>query len=247
MLRFPCWSVLAVCLAAQAVPVCAEPTHVMIRAMSEDAKFMGDHTGGVEVTLRDATTHKLLGQGVIHGGTGDTDRIMKAPRTRGVALADAQTAGFDAVIDIVRPTLVDIDARGPLGLPASAIIVHAQTWVTPGQAMIGDGVVLQFSGLLITPEIARSADGTIKLGAKVTMMCGCPISPGGLWDEANYRISADVLDGGTVVNHIALHYAGIPSEFTADLPRSKDRQLTVRIVAIQSTAQNTGVVEVPLP
>ena len=234
-------------LSLVSVPACAEPTHVMIRALSEDAKFIGDHTGGVEVTLRDAATHTILSQGMIHGGTGDTDRIMAAPHTRGGALADAQTAGFDAAIDIARPTLVDVEARGPLAAQASALTVRSQLWVAPGQPVIGDGLVLKFTGLLITPGVTRAADGSVHLAAKVTMLCGCPITPGGLWDEAHYRVTADVLAGGTPVRHVTLRYAGTPSEFAADLPRPPGHDLTLRIVAVQSTAPNTGVVELSLP
>lgn len=239
--------ILGLGLALIAVPAGAEPTHVMIRALSEDAKFIGDHTGGVAVTLRDAATHTILSQGMIHGGTGDTDRIMTAPRTRGAALADAQTAGFDAVIDIARPTLVDVEARGPLAAQGSALTVRAQVWVTPGQPVIGDGLVLKFTGLLITPGVTRAADGSVHLGAKVMMLCGCPITPGGLWDEAHYRVTADLLADGAPVQHVTLHYAGTPSEFAADLPRPQGSHLTVRIIAVQSTAPNTGVVELPLP
>jgi hypothetical protein len=236
---------LGLALLAQAAS--AEPTHLMIRALSEDAKFIGDHTGGVEVTLRDAATHTILSQGMIHGGTGDTDRIMTAPRTRSGALADAQTAGFDAVIDIARPTLVDVEARGPLAAQAGALTVRAQLWFMPGQPVIGDGLVLKFTGLLITPVLSRAADGRVHVAAKVTMLCGCPISPGGLWDEANYRITADVLDGGAVMQHLTLHYAGRPSEFATDLPPVSGPNHTLRIIATQSTAPNTGVVELPLP
>jgi hypothetical protein len=238
---------LAASFAVLALPASAEPTHVMIRALSEDAKFIGDQTGGVEVTLRDAATHQVLSQGMIRGGTGDTNRIMKLPRARGAVLSEAETAGFDALIDIARPTLVEVEARGPMGQPASAITVQSAMWVTPGQTVAGDGWVLIFPGLLITPNLARIADGGVRLDAKVTMMCGCPISPGGIWDEANYRIEADVLDQGAVVTHVRLSYAGQPSQFTASLPRPDGRHLTVRIVAAQSNAPNTGVVELPLP
>ena len=238
--------VLATGMAFIAMPASAEPTHLMIRALSEDAKFIGDHSGGVEVTVRDATTHQVLSKGIIQGGTGDTDRIMKSPKARGATLSDAQTAGFDAMIDIARPTLVEVEAHGPMGQPAAAITVRSAMWVTPGQAVIGDGWVLKFSGLLITPNLTRAADGSVRLDAKVTMMCGCPISPGGLWDEANYRIEADVLDHAAVVNHVRLHYAGQPSQFTADMPHQTGRDLIVRIVAVQSNAPNTGVVELPM-
>ncbi len=232
---------------ACAQPGWAQPTHLMIRALSQDAKFIGDHTGGVEVTVRNAANGTVLAQGTIHGGTGDTDRIMTAPRARGTMLSDAGTAGLDAVIDIDRPTLVEVVARGPMVQPATARTVRTTVWVTPGQPVIGDGLVLNFAGLLVTPTLTRSADGGTQLQARVTMLCGCPITPGGLWDEANYRVEADVIDHGRVVRHLRLHYAGQPSQFAVDLPASPGSGSVLRIVATQSTAPNTGVAEIPLP
>ncbi len=38
--------ILAVSLALLAPPALAEPTHVMVRAQAQDAKFIGDHVGG---------------------------------------------------------------------------------------------------------------------------------------------------------------------------------------------------------
>ena len=131
--------------------------------------------------------------------------------------------------------------------PATARTVRATVWVTPGQPVIGDGLVLNFSGLLVTPTLTRSADGGTQLQARVTMLCGCPITPGGLWDEANYRVEADVIDQGRVVRHLRLHYAGQPSQFAVDLPASPGSGSVLRIVATQSTAPNTGVAEIPLP
>ena len=79
MTPMPRWSSLAACMALLSTPAMAEPTHVMIRALSEDAKFIGDHTGGVEVTLRDARTHRVLSQGMIHGGTGILACVVRLP------------------------------------------------------------------------------------------------------------------------------------------------------------------------
>jgi hypothetical protein len=230
-------------LTLMAAPAQAEPTHIMIRALSQDAKFIGDHTGGVDVTLRDAASGKVLSQ----GGTGDTNRIMKTPHVRGTPMADAETAGFDAVIDISRPTRVEVEARGPLGQPGAAITVRSAMWVLPGQSILGDGWVLGFPGLVVTPDLTAADNGDLKLNAKVTMMCGCPISPGGVWDEANYRIEADILDRNVALSHVRLTYAGQPSQFTSTLPRPPGRRLSVRVTAIQLNSPNVGVTEIPLP
>jgi len=42
------------------LPALAQPTHVMVRALALDAKFIGDHTGGADITLTDARTGKVL-------------------------------------------------------------------------------------------------------------------------------------------------------------------------------------------
>lgn len=47
--------------------------------------------GGVEVALTDARTGMVLAKGLPKGGTGDTPRMMRAPRQRGVMLSDRDT------------------------------------------------------------------------------------------------------------------------------------------------------------
>jgi hypothetical protein len=74
-----------------------DPTHVIFRAKVQDARFIGDHMGGVQITLTDLRTGAVLANGLTQGGTGDTLRIMKAPRTRGMPVADPSAAGFEAV------------------------------------------------------------------------------------------------------------------------------------------------------
>lgn len=240
-------AIAALCLALAATPALAEPVHVMVRAQSEDAKFIGDHTGGADVTLRDAANGTVLAHGLIKGGTGDTARIMTQPQGRGAAITDAETAGYDAVIDIARPTLVEVVARGPLGYPAQAVTVRSTRWIVPGHPVAGDGWILKFPGLLVTPGVARKADGTLHVTATVTMLCGCPIAPGGLWDAARFAVTAQVLDGGTVLGTAPLAYAGEPSHFAADLPRFAGHADAVRIVATEAAPANAGVAEIPLP
>lgn len=45
---------------------------------------------------------------------------MKAPRARGVGVTDASTPGLEAVLDLERPTLVRVDAEGPIGKPVGS-------------------------------------------------------------------------------------------------------------------------------
>ena len=139
---------LAAALTLAAFAALAEPTRVMVRAQAQDAKFIGDHMGGVQITLSDARTGMVLAKGLTKGGTGDTPRIMKTPRTRGMGLSDPSAAGFEAVVDLKQPTLVRVDAIGPVGKPDTAIKVSSTQWILPGRDIVGDGWVLNFPGLV---------------------------------------------------------------------------------------------------
>lgn len=219
----------------------AEPTHVMIRAQALDAKFIGDHMGGVKVTLTDATTGRRLASGLTKGGTGDTPKLMKTPRVRGVQVTDGDTAGFDAVLDLTKPTLVRADAEGPVGKPASAIHVSSTLWVIPGRNVTGDGWVLTFPGLVIEPKATPTGPGALKIDTKVSLMCGCPIEPGGLWDANTYSIQASLLRAGRVAAQKTLAYAGQPSQFTGDFADVPPGRYVLRIVATDAKTPNSGV------
>ena len=220
----------------------AEETRVTIRARAVDAKFIGDQMGGVQITLTDVQSGTVLAKGLTKGGTGDTDRIMRKPAERWTALADAKTAGFEAVLDLQRPTQVRADAFGPVGKPASAIQVTSTMWLLPGHHVTGDGWVLAFPGLVIEPAPVPTAAG-LKLSAKISLMCGCILEPGGLWDANGYQVEASLLRDGQPASRAALAYAGEPSLFAATLPRVPAGTYTLRIVAADARTANAGVIE----
>ncbi|MEP7209428.1 MAG: hypothetical protein ABI740_01215 [Alphaproteobacteria bacterium] len=231
---------------ASVAPALAQPTHVMVRARSLDAKFIGTHTGGVSVVLTDASTGQVLAEGKIAGGTGDTPRIMQAPQERFGVISDADTAGFDAILNLTKPTLVKAEAKGPLGRPGSAITVSSMMWIIPGRDVLGDGWVLTFPGLAIEASVVRNSSGVARVTANTTMMCGCPITPGGLWDSNDFAVEAQVLDGDRIVARVTLGYAGTASQFAGDLPHIGTGHYTLRVVAISKKTPNTGVIEQPV-
>lgn len=235
--------VIGACLALAAGAASAEPTRVTVRAQSVDAKFIGDQMGGVAVTLRDARTGKVLARGLTRGGTGDTPRIMKTPRVRGQAISDGATAGFEAVLDLDQPTLVEAEGVGPAGKPASAVRVTSQMWIIPGRDVASDGWVLSFPGLVIEPDLAGLQADAPVLKAKVSLMCGCPIEPGGLWAAENYSVTAELLQGGRTVSRTPLAYAGAPSQFTARLAAAGPGRYRLRVTATDRTTPNAGVWE----
>jgi hypothetical protein len=190
-----------------AAPALAVPTPVTVRVISQGAKFIGTGMGGVLVDLSDATTGKSLAKGRIDGGTGDTARIMPGA-ARGAAIADDKTAKFDAMIDIDQPREVRISVLGPLQ-PAGVAVPHVSTrWLIPGQPVVGDGWVVELPGLALT---ARRDGGQVV--ADVSMLCGCPIAPGTLWDEKRFEVKAWV--GG---NAVRMTWAGQTGRFAAAVP-----------------------------
>lgn len=221
----------------------AEPTHVMVRAQALDAKFIGTHMGGVRITLRDAVSGAVLARGVTAGETGDTAAIVRKPRERGVPVAAADTAGFDAVLDISKPTLVRAEGVGPIGKPASAITVSSSLWVLPGRNIVGDGWILTFPGLVVEPSTQTASDGSLQVSASVTLMCGCPIEPGGVWDASNYTVEASLLRGDRVVARLPLAYAGKASQFSGLLAKPAAGRYVLRVTATDAKTTNAGVVE----
>lgn len=236
-------ALVAALLLVAPLAVRAEPTRVMVRAQALDAKFIGDHMGGVAITLKDARTGAVLAKGLTRGGTGDTQRIMRAPRVRGDSVTDAATAGFEAVLDLKAPTLVRAEATGPMGKPGSSILVTSSLWIIPGRDVLGEGWILTLPGLVVEPNAKTSADGLVTLTAKVSLMCGCPIESGGLWDAANYAVQARLMKNGRPAADIPLTFTGRTGEYAATAPKLPPGRYVLRVVATDAKTANAGVSE----
>ena len=229
---------------AVATPAYAEPTRVVVRVLSQDGKFVGDHTGGARITLRDAMSGKTLAQGITKGGTGNTDRIMRATGRSPLLQTDG-AATFDTIVDIAEPTLVDLEVAGPLGRLGSLLQVKSQRWMVPGQAIdIGNGWMVELPGLAITPTAMRSGSAVV-VQAKVELMCGCPITPGGEWDASEYVVTASVWSAGKKLVTTSLPFTESPGVFTGsiDVPSSTPTQIYVS--AINTKTGNSGMVLIP--
>jgi len=238
----------AVAVMGVAAPAGAEPTHVTVRVLARDAKFIGTSMGGVRVTLRDADTGEVLAQGTTAGGTGDTARIMKQDHKRGVPLATAGAAAFSATLDLDAPRRVEVTADGPLGSPQGATRVSAVQWVVPGKGLTGgDGWLLEMPGFVVealAPPDRVTLDGgpqTVGLKAKVTMMCGCPIEPGGLWDANRYEVRALIRRDGAPSGEVPLAYAGTTSRFAGSLTVDRPGAYEAIVYAYDAETGNTGL------
>jgi hypothetical protein len=222
----------------------AEPTPVTVRAVAKDAKFIGDAMGGVAITLTDAKSGKVLAKGLTAGGTGDTAKLVTGPRLRGQPLATTGAAAFNATLDLDKPTLVEATAKGPMGKPDAVVTVRSQMWVLPGKAVGGDGWLIELPGLVIEPTL--KTEGGVSVTAKVTLMCGCPISPNSTWDASHYEVIATVMQGDKVVATAPLAYAGTASTFSAVLSGVGKGRYRVILTAHDASTGNTGVAERPL-
>lgn len=231
-----------------ATPLCAEPAEISVRVISKDAKFIGTSMGGVLITIRDAETGELLARGRTEGGTGDTDHMMKNERKRGVALSSAGSAKFSATIDIDEPRLVEVTAYGPMTQRQSANRVSATQWVVPGKHVTGgDGWLLVMPGFVVdvlAPPTHIKLQGvpqTIDIEANVTMMCGCPIEPGGVWDSDRYEVKALLKRNGQASGEFSLDYAGATSQFAGTLSIEEPGIYEAIVYAYDPANGNTGL------
>ena len=121
----------------------------------------------------------------------NTSLIMGA-RERGASVYDTEgAAGFMAELSLSEPTWVEITGEGPLGTPEALRRASTTTLLIPGRDVVGDGIVLELLGF--TVELREPGEGSVlpagepvDVLARVTMLCGCPTSPEGIWDSTGY-------------------------------------------------------------
>ncbi len=229
-------------------PASAVPTEVTVRVISKGAKFVGTSMGGALVTIRDADTGEMLAAGTTRGSTGDTQRIMRDARAPGAALSTRGAAAFTATLEIDSPRLLEVTAFGPLAQRQSANRVSLTQWVVPGKHVTGgDGFLLELPGfavdVLAPPTHVRlgGAPQRVELRANVTMMCGCPIAPGGLWDADAYEVKALITRNGEPAGEIALAFAGSPSQFAGRFTADRPGTYEAVVYAFDPANGNTGL------
>jgi hypothetical protein len=235
-------------LAILSTPAAAEPTEITVRVLGKDSKFVGSSMGGARVILRDADTGEILAQGLTKGGTGDTRLIMHEDRGRRATLADDGAAHFTASLDIDEPRLIEAEAYGPLGQRQGANRASATQWVVPGRHISGgDGWVLELPGYVVDvlappAHVKLPPDTTeVPVRANVALMCGCPITPGGLWDADKLTVKALVTRNGEKQQPVDLAYAGKTSQFEGSVPVFGAGLYDVTVYAHSPENGNTGV------
>ncbi|MEX0600155.1 MAG: hypothetical protein WD423_14695 [Rhodothermales bacterium] len=221
----------------------AQSTHVMVRAVSNDAKIIGSGVGGARIVIQDAVTGEVLAEGVQEGGTGSTEQIITMPRARDAAVYDTDgAAGFLADVAIAEPTFVDVTAYGPLDAEGIMPRGSKRMLLLPGEDVLGDGVILELNGFTVEVQSVSTTDRTVEVTTRVTMLCGCPTEPGGLWDADDIRVTARLVDDGTPVSVQQLEFAGTASTFKGALTAPRDGAFVLEITASEAAEGNFGFV-----
>ncbi len=224
----------------------AVPTSLLVRAKAKDAKFIGSSVGGARIIVRETLSGKILAEGFTEGSTGNTRQIMQEPYNRHQPLADVQTAGFTAILDIDQPVLVNVEGYAPWQQPQARIKVETQLWMIPGKDITGDGLVLEFPGFVInvlSPQTHESiASGTpVSVTANIVMMCGCPITEGGIWDASQYEVAAFVEKDGEKLTTIPLRVSNKASTFKGMLNAPTPGLYQLSVYAYDPKTGNTGL------
>ena len=221
-------------------------TKVVIRAKAEDAKFIGTSMGGALVVVKDALSGEVLDRGIIRGSTGDTKRIMATPWVRGERLADEKTACFIAHLDLEEPRLVEITVYAPYGQPQAMAKASVTTWVVPGKHIEGDGIVIDFPGLVVrvtepTAHTFIQVPTEVRLAASVTPMCGCPVDMKTFWPPDAYEVGAYFKKDGKLVSQLKLEFCGERNCFENKLKVEAPGDYEFIVYAFDPQTGNTGV------
>lgn len=195
----------------------AEATRIDVRVLARGAKFLPGHRS-VPITLRDSDTGEVLARGWTAGGTGDTTRILSAGAGESRHAPGDNAAVFSTSVDLDRPRLIAVEVGSPEGASRTGRQVSTQ-WVLPGRHLTqGDGWLVEMPGLMVdiaTPVAHSFVEvGTpIDLLAGVTLMCGCGLEPGGVWEADGVDVEAWIYRDGDNVGVARLTYAGRASRF----------------------------------
>ena len=223
----------------------AQQTSVMVRAKAKDAKFIGSSIGGAKIYIRDAETGEILAEGLTKGSTGNTEKIMNSPWKRGENLSEESTAGFLANIDIEEPVFVTVEAHAPINKKQATAVSSTQLWLIPGKDITGDGIVLEVPGFVVdilSPQTHERIPETeeVEIMANIILMCGCPITEGGIWDANQYEVKALISSEGEQIKELEMKVGEKPSTFSATT-NLKTGLYEITVYAFDPVTGNSGV------
>ncbi len=244
-----CFLILGVVSLSIFQTVFATPTKIIVRAKAKDAKFIGTSIGGAMVIIRDANTQEILAKGLTQGSTGNTQLIMREAHTRYMRISDANTAKFEATLDLEEPTFVTIEVQAPYNKKQARVQASTQIWLIPGKDILGDGIILEIPGFIVDVLAPQShqfislenGNAKIKVQANVVMMCGCTTSKGGLWDAEQFEIKALVKRDGQAYATVDLVITEQVNTYVADFITSESGAYEFVVYVYDPKTGNTGL------
>jgi hypothetical protein len=232
-------------------------TDVMVRVVAHGAMVLGDEVGGARVTITDVATGRLLASGLQLGEPGDQNQIMRTPRLMEEPRYSTRPSGsFHAMLHLDRPTLVEIEAQGPLSYPSAMRRASKTVLLIPGRDLTQDGIVLDLNGYIVqienpSPGESLMAKDDVKLKASVRMLSGALVRPHGDWDSRKATIYGEVLIGDRVIERLPMLYAGEKSSFEAPFfvpsPTEAPNGISLRVVAADGAGANFGMAQANYP
>ncbi len=220
-------------------------TTVVVRAIAKDAKFIGSSMGGAFVTITEVNSGELLASGVTKGSTGDTDKLVGQPHQRYGTLSTQGAAKFETTLELKEPMFVEISARAPMAQKQSQVTTSTQLWLIPGKNITGDGIILEIPGFavdILQPQAHESnGNDSIAITANVVMMCGCPISPDGLWDSNEMEFTAVIEKGEQEVTRKPMTFTGKTSTFETSFSPQEGGAYQITVYGYDSRTGNTGL------
>ena len=220
-------------------------TKVVVRAKAKDAKFIGSSMDGALIMIKNANTGEVLAEGRTSGGTGDTNKLVRQPHQRYGQLSTQGAAKFETTLQLSKPTFVTVSAMGPMSQKQSRLTSSTQLWLIPGKDITGDGILLEVPGFavdILQPQVHEfDKKKTITITANVVMMCGCPISPGGLWDSNQMEFTALIKKGDQEVARQRMEYTGKTSTFKTDFMPKDSGTYQITVYGYDSRTANTGL------
>lgn len=224
----------------------AQETSLIVRAKANNAKFIGTAMAGVQVSVYHARTGELLAQGLTRGGTGSTETLIEQPIARGEKISDESSAAFKTTLDIDVPTPLNIRVHGPLAGGTTSVDASKSVWLIPGKDITGDGVVFNLYGFVVVPLTPHAhtkvdADKECTLSAYVTMLCGCPITSGGMWNADKYSVEAQIWDNDTLIKRVPMQVGSENGVFSGTFVPQQSGNYRIIFTAADSEANNYGV------
>jgi hypothetical protein len=247
-----------------------QTTRVLLRVQAKNGKFLGPAVPPPWVSVHQGS-QTLFGPVAVSGGSGTVNTAVNGPlpagASRGAIAVQATQGGPPPGAYWLQPTTGAAGVVASFELTEAAFLEFRATalaesnhpvttstsmWVVPGMQLLEDpGFVLTIPGLIVS--VSASLGAFLSVTAKVTMMCGCPITkptwpepsggPEPFWPETELEVFA-VLTTPTQPPYTRKMDFTTTDTFYTSYPLPPVGELRVAVYAVQRAESNVGFAEV---